>query len=145
MIHWTPTTFAWRLVCSAGRATFTTVLSMNAMLEARMVAARIQGLACAVEGAPTIPNRIAASSHGGFMKDVDALSSRQGSEIVQSDEKFSFTPARSGFAFPIRFGLLRLLHGIGFPPRSRLVVIRGSIHIVQNAALGIDSQPLAFL
>ena len=39
-------TVACRLVCSAGRATLTTVLSMKAMLEPRIVAARIQRPAC---------------------------------------------------------------------------------------------------
>jgi hypothetical protein len=34
---------AWRSLCKAGNATFTTVLSINAMLEARMVAIKTQG------------------------------------------------------------------------------------------------------
>ena len=34
---------AWRALCKAGNATFTTVPSMNAMLEARIVAVKTQG------------------------------------------------------------------------------------------------------
>src|SRR5437763_1148091 len=41
LTHCTSTAVALRFVCSAGNATFTTVPSINAMLEARMVAASI--------------------------------------------------------------------------------------------------------
>ena len=56
---------ACRADCSAGSATFTTVPSMNAMLEPRMVAARIQG-PFVVAGRSHEPARIAASSQGGL-------------------------------------------------------------------------------
>src|SRR5216683_933774 len=46
---------------------------MNARLEPRMVAARIQGPACALHGLPSPPDRIMASSHGGFMQAADAV------------------------------------------------------------------------
>src|SRR3954447_6790881 len=65
MTHWTSTTVAWRLDWSAGSATLTTVLSMNAMLEPRMVAARIQGPASGRQGARSRPVRMMASSQGG--------------------------------------------------------------------------------
>src|SRR5438094_10570527 len=56
---------ARRLDWSAGSATFTTVPSINAMLEPRIVAARIQGplvVACRSHE----PARIAASTPGGL-------------------------------------------------------------------------------
>src|ERR1700687_5864136 len=56
---------ACRADCSAGSATFTTVPSMNAMLEPRMVAARIQE-PFVVAGRSHEPARIAASSQGGL-------------------------------------------------------------------------------
>src|SRR6266851_10251425 len=71
--HCTPTTVAWRLAWSAGRATLTTVLSIKAMLEPRIVAARIQRLACATHGTSAFTDRTTASSHGGFMKAMDAF------------------------------------------------------------------------
>jgi hypothetical protein len=43
----------------------TTVLSMNAMLDPRMVAASIQGRAAAAHGSPAPADRITVSSHGG--------------------------------------------------------------------------------
>src|SRR5215831_6033026 len=70
--HCTSTRVALRLDCSAGKATFTTVPSMNAMLEPRMVAARIQGDDSARHGLLQSPVRITASSHGCFMKGLDA-------------------------------------------------------------------------
>src|SRR6267378_3763818 len=66
--HCTPTTVAWRFDWSAGRATFTTVLSIKAMLEPRMVAARIQLPAWIAHGPSALADRMKASSHGGFMK-----------------------------------------------------------------------------
>src|SRR5215472_6660687 len=63
-IHCTSTTLAWNVACNVGTATLTTVLSMNAMLEPRIVAARIQGPVVAVRGAHTRPNAITPSSHG---------------------------------------------------------------------------------
>ena len=52
----------------AGKATLTTVLSIKAMLEARMVAASIQVLASGLHGFPGGAARIAASSHGDFTR-----------------------------------------------------------------------------
>ena len=51
----------------------TTVLSMKAMPEPRIVAARIQRLACAVHGTSAFVERITASSHGGFMAVIDSF------------------------------------------------------------------------
>src|SRR6266581_5332489 len=56
---------ARRSACRAGRATFTTVPSMNAMLEPRMVAARIQGPFVVAWRSHGLA-RIAASSQGGL-------------------------------------------------------------------------------
>jgi hypothetical protein len=51
-------------------ATLTTVLSMKAMLEARIVAASIQILASALQGTSAPADRIMASSQGVFMKAI---------------------------------------------------------------------------
>src|SRR5258708_33832395 len=48
--HCTPTTVAWRLAWSPGRTTLTTVLSIKAILEPTIVAARTQPPAYAVQG-----------------------------------------------------------------------------------------------
>src|ERR1700722_5357395 len=56
-----------RLVSRAGKATLTTVLSMKAMLEPRIVAARIHRPAPAVHGAEAFADPITASSPGGFI------------------------------------------------------------------------------
>src|ERR1700722_500595 len=65
-------TEAWRAVCSAGRATLTTVPSMKAMLEARIVATKTHGPlhGCTAPGAV----RIADSSHGDLI-DITRLAS----------------------------------------------------------------------
>src|SRR6202171_6563238 len=57
-----------RLFCSAGKATFTTVLSMNAMLDPSIAAARIHGPELLVHGMAACPDSITAWSHGGFIK-----------------------------------------------------------------------------
>jgi hypothetical protein len=44
---------------------------MNAMLDPRMAAARIHLPALGSQGAATLVDRIAASSHGGFMTAMD--------------------------------------------------------------------------
>src|SRR5580692_1442142 len=62
--HCTSTTVARRDAWSEGRATFTAVLSIKAMLEARIVAARIQRPACALLGTSTPADRITVSSQG---------------------------------------------------------------------------------
>jgi hypothetical protein len=67
---------AWKLDWSAGRATLTTVPSIKAMLEPRMVAASTQGPAFALHGAPAFRDRMTPSSHGGFMETVDARAFR---------------------------------------------------------------------
>src|SRR5436309_209435 len=78
--HCTSTTVAWNADCRAGKATFTTVLSMKAMLEPRMAAAIIQGPASGAHGLPELPDRIKASSHGGFIQAVDESGCRWDSE-----------------------------------------------------------------
>src|SRR5258707_13173020 len=64
MTHCTSTAVALRFVCSAGSATFTTVPSMNAMLDARMVAARTQRPRVFSQGAVPAPERTTFSSQG---------------------------------------------------------------------------------
>src|SRR5215470_7896690 len=59
---------AWKVAWKAGIATFTTVLSINAMLEARIVAARIHGCASFLQAASVLPERTASSSHGVFIQ-----------------------------------------------------------------------------
>src|ERR1700719_3867780 len=68
--HCTPTTVAWRLVWSAGRATLTTVLSIKAILEPRIVAARPQRPAVPAHGTSAVTDRTTVSSHAGFMKAI---------------------------------------------------------------------------
>src|SRR2546430_5205545 len=67
MTHCTSTIVAFRFVCSAGNATFTTVSSMNAMLEARVVAASTQGPEDFEQGAVAASDRIMLSSQGSRM------------------------------------------------------------------------------
>src|SRR5262249_26225173 len=66
MTHCTSAAVALRLVCNAGNATFTTVPSMNAMLDARMVAARIQRPRVFEHGAAAGPDRIMFSSQASW-------------------------------------------------------------------------------
>src|SRR6266576_441386 len=68
--HCTSMTVALKLACRAGRATLTTVLSMNAMLLPRMVAARIHGSAFDAQGVSVDAERRTASSQGGFMQQL---------------------------------------------------------------------------
>src|SRR6266568_2525628 len=65
MTHWTSTRLALSSRCSAGRATFTTVPSMNAMLEARIVAARIHGAVVGAHGVGHGAARMTPASEGG--------------------------------------------------------------------------------
>jgi hypothetical protein len=51
---------------AAGRATLTTVPSMKAMLDPRMVAARIHGSARGAHGTATAIPKTTPSSHGGL-------------------------------------------------------------------------------
>jgi hypothetical protein len=57
----------------------TTVLSINAMLDPRIVAARIQCPARAVHGTAAFTDRTTASSQGGFMEVMDAFACGLGS------------------------------------------------------------------
>src|ERR1700688_1304098 len=65
--HCTSTTVARNVAWIAGKATLTTVLSMNAMLEPRMVATRIHTLASGLQGTSPTAVRIEASSQGVLM------------------------------------------------------------------------------
>src|SRR6266481_3403814 len=64
MTHCTSTAVALRFVCNAGSATFTTVPSMNAMLDARMVAVSTQRPRDFSHGAIAAPARTTFSSQG---------------------------------------------------------------------------------
>src|SRR6185295_5729323 len=63
--HWTSWTVAFRFACNAGSETLTTVPSMKAMLEPRIVAARTHGSARFMHGDEAAPDLITPSSHGG--------------------------------------------------------------------------------
>src|SRR5271155_2567879 len=65
--HCASITVAPRLDWRAGNATFTIVLSMKAMLDARIAAARIHVPAAGWPGATEGPDRIASSSQGGLI------------------------------------------------------------------------------
>src|SRR5262249_42120996 len=62
--HCTSTTVALRFSCNAGIATLTTVPSINAMLEPRIVAARIHGASALVQGRTEGPDKMEPSSQG---------------------------------------------------------------------------------
>src|SRR4029077_15677281 len=64
MTHCTSTIVAFRFVCSAGNATLTTVLSIKAILEARVVATSTQRPAIFEKGALARGERITRSSQG---------------------------------------------------------------------------------
>src|SRR5947209_15811584 len=59
-------TVAPRAFCNAGKATLTTVPSMKAMLEPKIVAARIHRPTALLQGAATSFERMNASSQGGL-------------------------------------------------------------------------------
>src|SRR5438270_5069047 len=61
---------------STGRATLTTVLSMNVMLDPKTVAASTHGAARLGPGASAAPARITASSHGALKTVVNRILSR---------------------------------------------------------------------
>src|SRR5882762_5990016 len=64
MTHWTSTRLALSSRCSAGSATLTTVPSMNAMLEPRIVAARIHGVVSGSHGETQAAARMMPESDG---------------------------------------------------------------------------------
>src|ERR1700733_11023010 len=66
--HCKSVTVAPKLVCKAGSATFTTVLSMNAMLEPSIVATRIHGFEPAAANPVTEPVEFAMASDGDFIQ-----------------------------------------------------------------------------
>src|SRR5438067_13159856 len=67
MTHCTSTIVALRFVCSAGNATLTTVLSIKAILEARVVATSTQRPATFEQGALARRERITLSSQGSWI------------------------------------------------------------------------------
>src|SRR5712671_6777204 len=84
--HCISKTVTWKVAWIAGRATFTTVLSMKAMLEPRIVATSIQVLALAAHGTPASVVRFTTSSHGVLIKAMDDRESELGSQS-QHDSK----------------------------------------------------------
>src|SRR6185295_5587270 len=66
MIHCASTMLALNSFCSAGSATFTTVPSMNAILEAITVATRIHGALVGVRGTVQGVARMTPASQGGW-------------------------------------------------------------------------------
>src|SRR4030095_10837325 len=67
MTHCTSTIVAFRFVCSAGNATFTTVLSIKAILEARVVATSTQRPTSFEQGALGKRERITLSPQGSWI------------------------------------------------------------------------------
>src|SRR5215469_6694461 len=65
--HCTSKTLAPNAVCNAGTATLTTVLSTKAMLEPKIVAARIHGRFASAQGAEAPADNIKLSSQGVFI------------------------------------------------------------------------------
>src|SRR5215469_2128316 len=98
--HCTSMTVALNVAWSAGNATFTTVLSMKAMLVPRIAAARIQGPDWGAHGVLSAPDRMAASSQGGFMQ---VLRMRSEGKTVRWKSQFcgekppKLSRSRSGF------------------------------------------------
>src|SRR5881397_1254726 len=84
MTHCTSTMVALRFVCSAGNATFTTVLSIKAILEARVVATSTQRPASLEQGALAGRERITLSSQGSWIDVSMTASSRCRAVAAQS-------------------------------------------------------------
>src|SRR5262249_1812393 len=82
--HCKSTTVAPRLDCSAGRATLTTVLSINAMLEPRMVAVSTQQPDFSGQRTPGVLPGMTASAHGCLILNVDAYGLRMDSAPLDS-------------------------------------------------------------
>src|ERR1700690_3508543 len=93
------TTVACKLVWSAGSATFTTVLSMKARLDPRMVAASTQRLAAAVHGTPPFADLTTASSQGALMQALDASAREFDSDLCPSTNSCTFRELKSIFLF----------------------------------------------
>ena len=66
--HWASTIVAWSSRWSAGSTTLTTVPSMNAMLDPRIVAASTHGAAARPQGEEAPAARACASSQGARTK-----------------------------------------------------------------------------
>src|ERR1700741_5137587 len=84
MTHCTSTIVAFSFVCSAANATFTTVLSMKAILEARVVATSTQRPANFGQGALAGRERITLSSQGSRIDANMIESSRCPAVVAQS-------------------------------------------------------------
>src|SRR5258708_34967580 len=67
MTHCISTTLAWKALWNFGAATLTTVLSMKAMLEPRIVAARIHGPEFLAQGVAGRTGRMEISSQRALM------------------------------------------------------------------------------
>src|SRR4029453_7345259 len=99
MTHCTSTIVAFKLVCSAGNATFTTVLSIKAILEARVVATRTQRPASFEQGALAKRERITLSLQGSWI-DVSMMAASDCRAVaVQS----SVRPGFYGFKRTLNF------------------------------------------
>src|SRR5258706_8892282 len=86
MTHCASTMLAFNSFCSAGNATFTTVPSINAMLEAITVAARIHGAARRVQIAVGGVARTAPSSQGNLANVVISRSYLDGLPLLRHDD-----------------------------------------------------------
>src|SRR4030095_12882341 len=114
MTHCTCIIGAFRFVCSAGNATLTTVLSIKAILEARVVATSTQRPAVFEQGAPARWERIMLSSQGSWI-DVSMMAAsdrwvvaaqssvRSGSYSFKRTLIFSFAPQSDRFYYLTRW------------------------------------------
>src|SRR6266511_3791637 len=103
MTHCTSTIVAFRFVCSAGNATLTTVLSINAMLDARVVATSTQRPASFEQGAADGRERIMLSSQGSWT-DVNMMAFISGGRSTESSllsRSYSFK-RRLNFSFALQ-------------------------------------------
>src|SRR6266487_1326823 len=109
MTHCTSTIVAFRFVCSAGNATFTMVLSIKAILEARVVATSTQRPASFEQGALARRERITLSSQGSWIDVSMTASSHCRAVAAQSNVRSGFY----GFKRTLNFHLhYRLIHSI---------------------------------
>src|SRR6266498_269172 len=89
MTHCTSTIVAFRFVCSAGNATFTMVLSIKAILEARVVATSTQRPTSFEQGALARRERITLSSQGSWI------------DVSMTASHFQAVAAHRAVCFPV--------------------------------------------
>ena len=119
---------AFRFVWSAGNATFTTVPSMNAMLEARVVAASTHGPKDLGQGAVAGRERIMLASQGSWMNAGMAAANNRQTSVASH----GFSGASRGNA---TIGTERpepARRGEGAPPRKHDVAVNIRKRVVRK-------------